>query len=74
MTRMLPNIEAAMIADITRLATSPPKTAPKKTVAISKLQRPSIKVWFANALSINAVSNLLTESLTDKHWIDSVGS
>lgn len=67
MTTILPNIETAMIPAITRGAISGPKTAPKKTVAMSSLQLSSIIFSSAIMPLIKVELNLLIESLIDKH-------
>ena len=74
MTRIFPNIEAAMMPDMTRLAVSPPKTALKKTVAMSNLQSAWIRAGFATVLEMAVEFELLTESLIDRHWICRKGS
>ena len=55
------------IADITRGATDGPNTAPKNTVAMSRLQLSLIDVGFATAASIRVWLNLSTESLIERH-------
>ena len=67
MTTTLPNIENAMMPDITRGASCPPNTVPKNTVAMSSLQLFSISVGFATTSFTRVWLNLSTESLIDRH-------
>ena len=74
MTVTLPNIENAMIPDITRGARCPPNTEAKKTVAMSSLQLFSINVGFASTSVMRVWLNLSTESLTERQRILKLGS